>query len=197
MRKDHTEIAVVIDRSYSMLGKEPQVCKGFNTFLWQQVCALGTANITVVLFDDKYQVLHSSVPANTVPAITDKEYYVRGDTALFDALGKTVVELEQRIKRMDLLERPEKVIVAITTDGQENCSLEWTESALHKKLDEMRAQGWEFIWLSTTENDRQASSLGYGGKDIAFYEEEEEDGITSSYLDMSTRTLNYRGGSKE
>lgn len=197
MKKDHTEIAVVIDRSYSMNGMEPQVCKGFNTFLWQQVCAPGTANISVVLFDDKYEVLHNSVPANTVPAMTDKEYYARGDTALYDALGKTVVELEQRIKRMDPLEQPEKVIVAITTDGYENCSLEWTESGLHEKLDEMRAEGWEFIWLSANEDDRQASQLGYGTKDIAFYEQDEEDGVASSYLDMSTRTLGYRGGSKE
>lgn len=197
MKKDHTEIAVVIDRSYSMSGKEPQVCKGFTTFLWQQVCAPGTANITVVLFDDQYQVLHSSVLANTVPAMTDKEYYVRGDTALFDALGKTVVELEQRIKRMDALEQPENVIVAITTDGYENSSREWSEMALHEKLDEKRAEGWQFIWLSANEDDEQASQLGYGVKDIAFYDEDEEDGVASSYLDMSTRTLDYRGGNRE
>lgn len=197
MKKDHTEIGVVIDRSYSMEGMEKQVCDGFNTFLWQQVCAPGSANMTLALFDDKYEVVHDGVAANTVPSLTKDNYYVRGDTALFDAIGKTVVELEQRIKRIAPEERPEKVIVAVTTDGYENSSREWTAKSLRSKLDEKRAEGWEFIYLTCNEDDSQASELGYGTKDIAYYEKDDEDGVRDSYLDMSTLTLGYREGGEQ
>ena len=196
MKKDHTEIAVIIDRSGSMRGMEPQVIKGFNTFLWQQVCAEGTMNMSVVLFDDLVQVLHSSCPGNVVPAMDEATYFVRGSTALFDAVGRTVSELAARIAGMDESARPEHVIVATTTDGYENVSREWTAEMLRELLDEKRAEGWEFIYTSCDENDWQPQALGFKPKDISFYSKEDEDGGFSSYIDMSTRTLGYRGEKK-
>lgn len=196
MKKDHSEIAVIIDRSASMREMEPQVIKGFNTLLWQQVCAEGTMNMTVVLFDDKIETLHNSVPGNTVPALTDAVYFVRGGTALFDAVGRTVSELAARIKGLPDSEKPEHVVVATTTDGYENSSVEWTAKMLRELLDEKRAEGWEFIYTSCDEEDWQPEALGFKPKDISYYSKEDEEAGFKSYLDMSTRTIEHRRSKK-
>lgn len=192
MKKDHAEIAMVIDRSGSMGGLEDVVCKGFTTFLYQQVCVPGTANMTLVLFDDKYEVVSDGVPANTVPALTRETYSVRGFTALFDAMGKTINRLAQRIASMPQLEQPEHIIVAVTTDGAENSSCEFTASSLRALMDQKRAEGWEFIYMSANEEDWQPGVLGYEPKDISVYEPD-EDGTFDSYITMSTQTIGYRG----
>lgn len=194
-KQGHAEIAVLMDRSGSMGGMEEVVIKGFNTFLWQQVCAHGTANLTLVLFDDEYEKVHEGKEIGKVPALDDKTYYVSGGTALYDALGKTITKLAARIQAMDESERPETVIVATTTDGYENQSYEWTASQIKELIESKKADGWEFIYMSCLEEDYQAEQLGYTPNEISFYEKD-EDGTYDSYLTMSTKMLESRGGNK-
>ena len=195
-KQGYAEIAVLMDRSGSMSGMEEVVMKGFNTFLWQQVCAHGSANLTLVLFDDEYQRVHDGVPINEVPALESDVYYVSGGTALYDAIGKTITRLEARISAMDESERPDAVIVATTTDGYENQSMEWTADMVRNLIERKRNEGWEFIYLSCLEEDYQAEELGYRSSEISFYEKD-EDGTYDSYLAMSTKMLESRGGHNE
>lgn len=191
-KKGHAEIAVLIDRSGSMTGLEEVVRKGFTTFLWQQVCAAGTANMTLVLFDDEIDVLYDSEEVRKIPALDAKTYYVRGGTALYDALGRTISELAGRINKMDESERPEKVIIATTTDGYENLSTEWDAAGIRKLIEDKQKAGWEFIYMSCIEDDKQPEALGYKPEQISFYEKD-EDGTFNSYLEMGTKTIGYRG----
>lgn len=191
MKQGHAEIAVLIDRSGSMMGMEDVVCKGFNTFLWQQVCAHGTANLTITLFDHETEAVTKSEPIQNVPALTEDVYFVRGGTALYDSLGITITELAARIKRMDEEDRPETVIVAVTTDGYENESMEWTASQIRDLIEQKKSEGWEFMYISAVD-DADAERLGYAPEEISFYEKD-EDGTYDSYLTMSTQMLGYRG----
>lgn len=191
-KKDHAEIAVIIDRSGSMRGMEDVVCKGFNTFLWQQVCAHGSANLSLLLFDDEFERVHESKPIKTVPALDTKTYYVSGGTALYDALGKTITQLAARIDRMPEHEKPEKVIVAITTDGAECSSMEWTANDLNDLITEKKAEGWEFMYISAAE-ETDAERIGFDPKEITFFERD-EDGTYNSMIGMSTKMLESRGG---
>jgi uncharacterized protein YegL len=192
-KKDHAEIAVLIDRSGSMSGLEGVVRKGFTTFLWQQVCAPGTANMTLVLFDDEYDLVHNGEDVRNIPVLDEKTYYVRGGTALYDALGKTITELAARIARMDESERPEKVIVATTTDGYENQSREWDAADLRRLIESKEKDGWEFMYISCIEDDEQATEIGFKPQNISYYEKD-EDGTFKSYLEMGSTMIGYRGG---
>ena len=99
---------------------------GYNTLLNEQKEKDGDANVTTILFDDRYIVLHDRVNIKDVKDITNKEYAPLGMTALLDAVGKTIVSAGQKLAAMDEKDRPGTVIVTIITDGYENASKEYT-----------------------------------------------------------------------
>ena len=90
MKKDLTELVFIIDRSGSMSGLESDTIGGYNAMLEKQKKEQGEAVITTVLFDDKYELLHDRINIRGVEPITEKDYFVRGSTALLDAVGKTI-----------------------------------------------------------------------------------------------------------
>ena len=90
MKKDLTELVFIIDRSGSMSGLESDTIGGYNAMLEKQKKEQGEAVITTVLFDDKYELLHDRINIRGVEPITERIYFVRGSTALLDAVGKTI-----------------------------------------------------------------------------------------------------------
>jgi hypothetical protein len=125
MNRNLTEITFLLDRSGSMGGLESDTIGGFNAFLERQSQLEGETIVTTVLFDDQYEILWNGVKANEVK-LTDKDYYVRGCTALLDAVGKTILDVGHRLSTTNEEERPGRVIFVITTDGLENASREFT-----------------------------------------------------------------------
>ena len=132
MNMDLTEIIFIVDRSGSMGGLENDTIGGFNAFVEKQRQMGGKTTITTVLFDDRYELLWSGVDAAKV-RLTENEYFVRGSTALLDAVGKTILDVGYRLSGTREEDRPAKVIFVITTDGMENASREFT----YKKVREL------------------------------------------------------------
>lgn len=128
MNLNLTEIVVLLDRSGSMGGLESDTIGGFNAFIEKQSQLEGDTIITVVLFDDRYEILWNGVNANKIK-LTEKDYFVRGCTALLDAVGKTIIDVGYRLSQTDEEGRPGKVIFVITTDGLENASREFSVTA--------------------------------------------------------------------
>ena len=121
-----TEIVCIIDRSGSMGVIRDDAIGSFNTFLKDQQSLSGEALMTIVLFDDQYEIMHNGTRINYVPLLTKKTYVPRGTTALFDAIGRTINEVEDRINGIeDKRKKPDNVIVAVLTDGEENASTEF------------------------------------------------------------------------
>lgn len=148
MKKGLTELVFILDRSGSMSGLESDTIGGFNSMLGKQRKEEGECNITTVLFDDKYELLHDRIDIRAVSPMTDKEYFVRGSTALLDAIGKTVNKLAavQRNTAEDY--RAEKVMFVIITDGYENASREYTAEKVKAMIEHEKSKyGWEFIFL--------------------------------------------------
>ena len=90
MKKNLTELVFILDRSGSMQGLEGDTIGGFNAMLEKQKKEPGEAYVSTVLFDDQTEVLHDRMELGKVRPITDKEYYVRGCTALLDAVGGAI-----------------------------------------------------------------------------------------------------------
>jgi len=158
MNTNLTEIIFLLDRSGSMGELEGDTIGGFNGFVKQQ-SEIGETRITTVLFDDQYELLHNGMKASDV-ALTEKEYFVRGMTALLDAVGKTIIDVGKRMESLDESERPGKVIFVITTDGQENSSREFTYDRIKAMIEHQKAKyNWEFIFMGANIDVASESSL--------------------------------------
>jgi len=148
MKKELTEIVFILDRSGSMSGLESDTIGGYNAMLEKQKAAPGEAIISTVLFDDYIEVLQDRLDIKTVESITNKEYFVRGQTALLDAIGGAINHIGN-IHKYSLEEnRPEKTIIIITTDGMENASHQFSYDQVKMMIERQKEKyGWEFIFL--------------------------------------------------
>ncbi len=147
MKKGLTELVFILDRSGSMGGLESDTIGGFNGMLGKQKKEEGEANVTTVLFDDQIEIVHDRFPISVVKPLTDDDYFVRGSTALLDAVGSTVKKIENIQKRLPEEMRAENIIFVITTDGQENASQEYSSSMVKKMIEKNQEKGWQFIFL--------------------------------------------------
>ena len=148
MKKNLTEIVFILDRSGSMGGLEKDTIGGYNSLMERQKKEEGEAYISTVLFDDVSEVLHDRVSLDNIKPMTDKEYYVRGCTALLDALGGAIHHIGNVHKYAREEDRPEKTLFIITTDGQENSSRHYTYEKVRKMVERQKEKyGWEFLFL--------------------------------------------------
>ena len=148
MKKDLVELVFILDRSGSMSGLEDDTIGGYNAMLEKQKKEPGEAIITTVLFDEKYELLHDRINLRGIVPITDKEYFVRGSTALLDAVGRTINKIGNAQKHTMEEERAERVLFVITTDGMENASREFTYEKVRQMIEHQKSKyGWEFIFL--------------------------------------------------
>ena len=155
------DVVFLLDRSGSMSGIEQDTIGGYNSYLEKQRKNKMNTKITTVLFDDKYELLHYRKDIKDVNNITEEDYYVRGCTALLDAIGKTITKLERETK-------DNKVLFVITTDGLENASSEYTKEKI-KKLIESHSN-WEFIYIGANiDSYSEGATLGINRKNIANY----------------------------
>lgn len=148
MRKDLTELVFILDRSGSMSGLEADTIGGFNSLIQKQKKEEGDALISVVLFDDQAEVLYDRVPLNRIEPMNDKQYFVRGCTALLDTLGGAIHHIGNVHKYAREDDRPEKTIFIITTDGMENSSHRYSYDKVKRMVERQREKyGWEFLFL--------------------------------------------------
>ena len=148
MKKGLTEVVFILDRSGSMGGLESDTIGGYNSMLGKQRNEEGEALISTILFDDQVEVLCDRRPVKEVKDITSKEYFVRGCTALLDAVGSGINHINEVQKSLPESERPEKTLFIITTDGMENASKKYNYQKVKKMVEKRRKKnGWEFIFL--------------------------------------------------
>ena len=148
MKKNLTEIVFILDRSGSMSGLEGDTIGGFNTLIRKQRTEEGEALISTVLFDNFSEVIHDRIPLDQVPEMTGKEYYVRGCTALLDAVGGAVHHIGNVHKYAREEDRPERTLFVSTTDGMENARRHYTYDRVRQMIERQKEKyGWEFLFL--------------------------------------------------
>lgn len=187
------EIAVILDRSGSMQSIASDAIGGFNVFVEAQAQVPGEARLSLVLFDDQYEVPFKSIPPVEMPPLTSATYIPRGSTALLDAIGRTVKKMTTSFAARPVEKRPGKVIIAILTDGQENASTKYTQAHIADLIAEKRAQGWEFLFLAANQ-DAIATAARYNiaREDAASYTATPA-GTNAVFHEMSARVSRKRG----
>ena len=182
MRKNLTEIVFILDRSGSMSGLEGDTIGGFNSLIRKQRTEEGEALISTVLFDNFSEVIHDRVPLDQVPELTDKEYYVRGCTALLDAVGGAVHHIGNVHKYAREEDRPEHTLFVITTDGMENASRRYSYEEVRRMIERQKEKyGWEFLFLGANiDAAKEAARFGI-----------REDRAVNYHCDREGTALNY------
>lgn len=160
-KNKNCELIFILDRSGSMGGLEDETIKGYNSVVKQQSSLDDNLKVTTVLFDNEVEKIYDGVEAKKAK-LTDKQYFVRGTTAMLDAIGTTIKEVETRHKKLSKdLQKRQQVIVAITTDGYENASREYTFPMVKKLIEQKEKDGWKFMFLAANIDEKVVgSSLG-------------------------------------
>ena len=139
-----TDITMILDRSGSMGRIHEQVIRSFNDFLTEQKAVTGNATLSLIQFDDQYEVNYECINVQDVDELTATTYEPRGMTALNDAIGRTITNMKKRLK-----DSKDNVVVVITTDGMENASVEFRRSQIRAMIQECETKlGWKFMYLA-------------------------------------------------
>ena len=164
MKKNLTELVFILDRSGSMQGLEGDTIGGFNAMIEKQKKELGEVFVSTVLFDDRAEMLHDRVSLEKVRPITEKEYYVRGCTALLDAIGGAIHHIGNIHKYARSEDVPEHPLFVITTDGMENASRRYSTRRVKEMIQRQKEKyGWEFLFLGANiDAVETAGHLGIG-----------------------------------
>ena len=193
MKRDATELVFLLDRSGSMAGLESDTVGGFNSMLERQREEKGRLYVSTILFDDRMEILHDRVPAERVKPLTRRQYYVRGCTALLDAVGKSVSHMIRVQKKRAVSGKRGKVIFVITTDGLENSSREYSYERIREMIRREKEQyGWEFLFLGANMNAvAEAARFGIGpDRSVTF--QNDARGIALNYRVISETVCRMR-----
>ena len=162
MRKGLTELVFILDRSGSMSGLETDTIGGFNAMIEKQKKEKGEAYVSTILFDHMSEVLHDRVSLSEINPMTEEDYYVRGCTALLDAMGGAIHHIATVHKYAREEDRPEHTLFVITTDGMENASKYYSSDRVKKMVAHQKEKyGWEFLFLGAN-IDAVETARGFG-----------------------------------
>jgi len=197
LKKDYCHITAIIDRSGSMSGLQQEVIGSFNRFIEDQKKVKGKATLTLIQFDDLYEVNYEFKPLNDVPDLNNDTYQPRGMTAMYDAIGKAINSTGKKLSELDENNRPDKVVILIQTDGYENASREYSSESIKNMIKEQEEKySWTFVFLGANINAKKtASNIGIN-TNMSMTFAANSVGMTSALNSVSENLIRYRNGSK-
>lgn len=189
-----TELIFILDRSGSMGGLESDTIGGFNATISDQKKIDGETRVTTILFDNFFEVLHDRINLQDIAPLTEQDYFVRGSTALYDAVALGIRKIANVQKQTRKEGRADKVIMVITTDGYENASRDTNAAMLHKMIDDCKKDGWEFLFLGA-DIDAQAAagSIGIDSNRAANFVKDSQ-GVRAQYDSLNVAISAMRSG---
>jgi hypothetical protein len=203
MKKNATHISIIIDRSSSMSSMAKEVISGFNSLLNKQIEASGEASMTVVQFDHEYQVLNDFIKINNVKKLDINTYSPRGNTALLDAMGKTIEDVRTKINALEDNEKPSKAIFVFITDGEENWSKQYSRERVFEMIEDLKSESkeensidWDFVFIGANQDAISAGGSFGIARGASLTYASSGDGAKSAFTSLSDGLISYRCATK-
>jgi hypothetical protein len=195
--KNKTDITIILDRSGSMDSVKSDTIGGFNSFLSEQQKVEGEATLSLVQFDDQYEVVYLDKDINSADKLTDATFQPRGLTALLDAVGRTINSVGQRLAALSEQERPDKVLLVVMTDGFENASREFNAAKIGEMINHQRNNyKWEFMFIGANQDAvLSAKEIGIPAAAALTYAANQE-GTQMAFSMAADKIRNYRVSGK-
>ena len=196
--KNKTDITIILDRSGSMASVKDDTIGGFNNFLSEQQKVEGEASLSLVQFDDQYEVVYEDREIHVAAPLTDSTFQPRGSTALLDAVGRTINSVGRRLAALPESERPDKVLLVVMTDGFENASHEFTAAKVSEMINHQRnVYSWEFMFIGANQDAvLSAREIGIPAAAALTYAAN-SDGTQIAYSLVAEKIGNYRRSNKK
>ena len=173
------DVVFILDRSGSMGGVEADTIGGYNSYI--KDFKNKNAKITTVLFDDRYEMLTKRKDVKNIEDLTSEKYFVRGSTALMDAIGKSIKFMEE--------EHAEKVMFIITTDGYENASRIYSKEQIKEMIEGHKS--WEFMYIGADiDSYSEGASIGIKETNIANFRKDKA-GMSKMFKAVSMASMAY------
>jgi hypothetical protein len=191
--KNKTDITIILDRSGSMQSVKDDTIGGFNNFLSEQQKVEGEASLSLVQFDDQYEVVYEDKDIHAAERLTEATFQPRGSTALFDAVGTTINSVGRRLAALAEEMRPDKVLLVIMTDGFENASHEFTAAKISEMINHQHnVYKWEFMFIGANQDAvLSAREIGIQASAALTYAANSE-GTQIAYSIIADKVKNYR-----
>ena len=190
------QIICILDRSGSMQRLTDDVIGGYNSFIDKQKKESGSAEVTTVLFDDKYEKIVDAVDIQKAENLTAAVYYARGNTALMDAVGKTITETLGQMEKNKICPEKRRVLIMIMTDGLENASTEYNKARVKELIDATtKNYKWNYIFIGANiDSTAEATSIGISGSHAANISSDSA-GIKESFkrMDEAAKEVRKKG----
>lgn len=195
--QNHTEIVCIIDRSGSMEPITTESIEGFNNFLYEQKKEEGTASVTLYLFNNNLSLIYENLPINSTPYLDQNNYKPNGGTALLDAIGTVIDSTGVRLSKTAEPNRPEKVLICILTDGEENQSKIYNRIEILKKITHQTVNyNWIFVFLGANQDSfSEAEKIGISKEYTSGFNSSKK-GTTAGFKKLSKMTSSARKGEK-
>ena len=195
MKENYTDITIVLDRSGSMADVAADTIGGFNRFLADQQAAPGEATFTLHQFDDQYETVYDGVAIKDVKPLTDKTFVPRGNTALNDATGRSIINTGARLEKLPESERPKKVVFVIITDGMENASKEYTLEKVNEMIKHQKEKYlWEFVFIGAEQNAVESGGAMGISSTHSLSNAKNSAGTQALYASASSNLRKFRAG---
>lgn len=193
--KNYTEIAVILDRSGSMSTIAADTIGGFNTFIEEQKKIPGEAKISVYQFDTEFESLCRHVDLKEVVPLSSRTFVPRGSTALYDAMGRTINELGTYLSNKPESERPDKVVLLVMTDGEENASKEFNSEQIKQIVkDQTEKFNWQILFIGSNQDAvLSAGKVGISSLNAMTFAHSQK-GVQNAYQSLSSNIGGYRSG---
>ena len=194
--KNKTDITIILDRSGSMESVKTDTIGGFNSFLSEQQKVTGEASISLMQFDDQYDVVYTNKDISSADKLTEETFKPRGMTAMYDAIGRTINSVGQRLAETSENERPDKVVFVILTDGFENASKEFSANKINEMISHQKDKySWEFIFIGANQDAAlSAKAIGIGA-DAALTYAANAEGTAEAFGSVARNVASYRKSS--
>lgn len=187
-----TEVIFILDKSGSMQKIKSDAIGGYNAFIAEQKKIEDDTTFSLYLFDSSYQRVYESINVSEVQELNDSNYIPSSMTALYDAIGITIENQIEKIKKQPEGEKIERTLCVILTDGEENRSTRYSREAIFNIIEEQKKADWEFIFLGANQDAfKNAAKMGMS-MDNAFNFAADTEGVNNSYLNVSAATAMYR-----